>query len=171
MAAPAEWAARRFEFPFGAEVYPAVLMRLRGTPTRLEELLRAGDYAKLRLRPEEGKWSPIEHAGHLIQIEYLWDKRLGEYLSGAETLTAADMSNKATFEANYSAHALEDVLKGFRASRQEFLRQLDKLKPEHFARTAMHPRLQVPMRLVDGLYFSAEHDDHHLAWIWELLRR
>lgn len=26
-----------------------------------------------------------------------------------------------------------------------------------------------PMRLVDHLYFVAEHDDHHLAKIWELI--
>ena len=25
------------------------------------------------------------------------------------------------------------------------------------------------MRLVDHLYFAAEHDDHHLAIIWELV--
>jgi len=27
------------------------------------------------------------------------------------------------------------------------------------------------MRLVDHLYFVAEHDDHHLAKIWELIAR
>jgi len=27
----------------------------------------------------------------------------------------------------------------------------------------------MPMRLVDHLYFVAEHDDHHLARIWELI--
>jgi hypothetical protein len=27
------------------------------------------------------------------------------------------------------------------------------------------------MRLVDHLYFAAEHDDHHLAIIWELIDR
>jgi hypothetical protein len=26
------------------------------------------------------------------------------------------------------------------------------------------------MRLVDHLHFVAEHDDHHLATIWELVR-
>ena len=26
------------------------------------------------------------------------------------------------------------------------------------------------MRLVDHLYFVAEHDDHHLAYIWELIK-
>jgi len=25
------------------------------------------------------------------------------------------------------------------------------------------------MRLVDHLFFAAEHDDHHLAMIWEML--
>jgi hypothetical protein len=25
------------------------------------------------------------------------------------------------------------------------------------------------MRLVDHLYFVAEHDDHHLAYIWQLI--
>jgi len=24
--------------------------------------------------------------------------------------------------------------------------------------------------LLDHLHFVAEHDDHHLAWIWELLK-
>jgi hypothetical protein len=38
-----------------------------------------------------------------------------------------------------------------------------------FARTIPHPRLKTPMRLVDHLYFAAEHDDHHLARIWELV--
>jgi hypothetical protein len=40
---------------------------------------------------------------------------------------------------------------------------------ELFARTMLHPRLKQPMRLVDHLYFVAEHDDHPLAFIWGLL--
>jgi len=35
----------------------------------------------------------------------------------------------------------------------------------------LHLRLKQPMRLVDGLYFVAEHDDDHLATIWEALDR
>jgi hypothetical protein len=30
--------------------------------------------------------------------------------------------------------------------------------------------LKQAMRLIDHLYFVAEHDDHHLARIWELIR-
>jgi hypothetical protein len=34
----------------------------------------------------------------------------------------------------------------------------------------VHPRLGTPMRLVDMMFFVAEHDDHHLATITELAR-
>jgi len=46
---------------------------------------------------------------------------------------------------------------------------VDELDASLFARTIPHPRLKTPMRLVDHLYFVAEHDDHHLARIWELV--
>ena len=91
MAAPADWASRKFEFPFNADVYPAVLMRLRGAPTRLEELLHTADDAAVRRKPAPDKWSALERAGHLIQVEQLWDRRIGEFLAGAEVLTPADM--------------------------------------------------------------------------------
>lgn len=35
--------------------------------------------------------------------------------------------------------------------------------------TALHPRLRVPMNLVDHAFFVAEHDDYHLTRITELL--
>jgi hypothetical protein len=43
------------------------------------------------------------------------------------------------------------------------------LDASSFSRAIPHPRLKTPMRLADHLYFVAEHDDHHLARIWELV--
>ena len=51
-----------------------------------------------------------------------------------------------------------------------FMKRVEKIEPELFSRTMLHPRLKAPMRLVDHLYFVAEHDDHHLARIWEMVR-
>jgi hypothetical protein len=170
MAAPPIWAERKFSFDFPVELYPNVLMRLRGTPGRLAELLGGADEARVRRRPAAGKWSALERAGHLIEIERLWEKRVGEYLAGADALTPADMSNAVTTAADYNTRELADVLAGFRAARTAFVARLDALAPADFARTALHPRLKVPMRLVDGLYFTAEHDDHELAWMRELVR-
>ena len=48
--------------------------------------------------------------------------------------------------------------------------QLEALSSADFSRTARHPRLQQPMRIVDMLLFHAEHDDYHLARIRELVR-
>jgi len=48
--------------------------------------------------------------------------------------------------------------------------RLDGFLSEMLARTALHPRLNIPMRLVDMIFFQAEHDDYHLARISELAR-
>ncbi len=62
------------------------------------------------------------------------------------------------------------ILTNFREQRTQLVRRLDELDPETFASVAHHPRLNVPMRLVDMLFFQAEHDDYHLARISELIR-
>ncbi len=49
----------------------------------------------------------------------------------------------------------------------EVLEGVDERRLGH---TARHPRLGVPMNLVDHAFFVAEHDDYHLARITELLR-
>ena len=36
---------------------------------------------------------------------------------------------------------------------------------------AMHPRLEQPMTPTDLIFFVAEHDDHHLITITELIRQ
>ncbi len=36
----ANWFERKFEFSFPVELYPDLCMRLRGTPARLEEIVR-----------------------------------------------------------------------------------------------------------------------------------
>jgi hypothetical protein len=65
---------------------------------------------------------------------------------------------------------MADILADFRAARSKLLQRVGEIGPEMFGRTALHPRLKTPMRLVDHLFFVAEHDDHHLAQIWNMLR-
>jgi len=64
---------------------------------------------------------------------------------------------------------LAEILTGFRTARLRLVDHVGTFAPDVFARTSLHPRLQQPMRLVDHLHFVAEHDDHHLAKIWELI--
>ncbi len=161
------WIRRQFLFDFPVEQYPNICIRLRGTPARLEDLVRGLAPDRLRHKPI-GKLSIQENAGHLENLELLWSTRLDEFLAGKETLTAADMSNAATQQAGHNDRRIDEILYGFRKHRERSATSLDLLSPIDFSRTALHPRLQRPIRLVDHLFFIAEHDDHHLARIWEL---
>jgi uncharacterized damage-inducible protein DinB len=162
------WFERQFAFSFPVEVWPNVCARLRGTSARLEETLRGRPRESLAKKPN-GKWSAQEHAGHLLDLEALWLTRIEDYVAGSQQLTAADLQNRKTDEAHHNTRPLEEVLTEFRAARGKLLARLEELDPPLFARPIPHPRLKTPMRLVDHLYFVAEHDDHHLARIWELL--
>jgi hypothetical protein len=81
------------------------------------------------------------------------------------------MSNRKTFEADHNQLPIENILNNFRRERTELVTRLDDLSSDTFARAAHHPRLNVSMRLVDMLFFQAEHDDYHLARISELIRK
>jgi uncharacterized damage-inducible protein DinB len=130
----------------------------------------------LRYQPSElltarrgEKWTIQEQAGHLLDLEELWSARLSDFLDGKAHLSAADLQNRKTHEANHNGRPLSNILKEFRAARTALADKLDALDHSAIAPTLSHPRLQQPMRLVDHLYFVAEHDDHHLAKIWSAL--
>lgn len=162
------WFERRFDFSFPVELHPNLVVRLRGTPARLEEIFH-GRSTKLMITKLERNWSAQENAGHLLDLEPLWLARVGDYMAGSEELAVADLLNRKTDEANHNAIPLKQILAEFRVAREDLLAQVEELDPSLFARSIPHPRLKTPMRLVDHLFFVAEHDDHHLAKIWELL--
>jgi uncharacterized damage-inducible protein DinB len=162
------WFERNFEFSFPVELYPNVLARLRGAPARLEEVLHGRSREILVSKPQE-KWSAQEHSGHMVDLEPLWLARVGDYVDGNAQLTVTDLQNRKTDEANHNARPLEEILTEFRNARGKLLERVDELDNALFGRAIQHPRLKTPMRLLDHLYFVAEHDDHHLARIWELV--
>lgn len=163
------WYERKFDFAFPAELYPDVCVRLRGTPARLEELLREVPRERLTHKPY-GKWSIQEHAGHMLTLEPLWLTRVEDFVASKSMLSVTDLSNRPTDEANYNARPLPEILTAFRSARRQLVDRVEEFSPEMFTRTVLHPRLKQPMRLVDHLFFVAEHDDHHLARMWELIR-
>jgi uncharacterized damage-inducible protein DinB len=164
----ASWFQRKFEFTFPVELYPDLCVRLRGTPARLEEIVR--DCPTTRMTSaSQGKWSAQEHAGHLLDLEPLWMARVEDYLAKKNELTVADLTNKKTTEANYNARSLEAILADFRRARVALVDRLEQLDPAQFILAIPHPRLKIPMRMVDHLFFAAEHDDHHLAIIWQMI--
>lgn len=164
------WMQRVFTFAFPPGFYWEVIERLRGTPARLEDRVR-GVSVEVLTRRDGDHWSIQENAGHLFDLEALLEGRLEEFLAGAEMLRAADLTNRVTATAGHNDKPIDQILSAFRARRLGNVARLEALDSDRFARTAFHPRLQVPMRLIDMLEFMANHDDYHLVTIGELLRQ
>jgi uncharacterized damage-inducible protein DinB len=167
---PPFWFERKFDFTFPVEQHPNLCVRLRGTPARLEEIVLSADRDVLIRKPlKNDRWSAQEHAGHLLDLEPLWLARVDDYLTEASPLALADLTNRKTFEAQHNLRLMEEILAEFRSARSRLVNRVEKIDPAIFARASLHPRLKTPMRLVDHLYFVAEHDDHHLAHILAMI--
>jgi hypothetical protein len=162
------WTSRRFDHELPVELMPGILERLRGTPARAAALVGEVNDAEIR-RSRDG-WSALEHIGHLDDLHELDTRRLDEFLARVPVLTAADMTNRATYAARHNESGAADLLERFRARRLALVQRLEELTTEEAAIASEHPRLRRPLRLVDWLYFLAEHDDHHLAKAREALR-
>lgn len=164
-----EWFKRTFPLIDDNGTLPAIIERLSGTPIRLETMLSQLPSSVLIHKPD-GKWSIQEESGHLADMEPLWYGRLEDLLNGAHELRVADLTNQTTHNANHNAAPLEKILQHFREQRKKLVDKLADLPDEHLNNTALHPRLKTPMRIADLAYFVAEHDDHHLAGMRDIMK-
>lgn len=162
------WFERQFPTGLRADLFPVVVERLRGAPARLEDRLRSVPPSVLTRRLGT-TWSIQENAGHLLDLEPLWLARAEDLLARHPEMTPADLTNRKTHAANHNAAPLGTILGGFRQARSGFVHRLEAVEDAALMHTAPHPRLRVPMNLVDHTFFVAEHDDYHLARITELL--
>ena len=147
---------------------PDILERLRGTSVRIENMIHSLSEEQLTYRPDS-KWSIKEHIGHLGDLEELHAGRIKDFQERAPVLRAADMSNAKTVAADHNQAGLEKLLTDFADKREILVSAFEHLSDEDQLYRAMHPRLQVMVRPVDIAFFTAEHDDHHLADIREIL--
>jgi hypothetical protein len=164
-----KWFERKFEFNNPQNTLPCLMERLAGTPARLEEKIKNIEPAFLAVK-FDNTWSIKENIGHLTDLEPLWQGRLDDFIMGNTELRAADLSNNKTNEANHNNTPVELLLAQFRQVRGRTLHMLENVNEDIVFKTALHPRLKTPMRLIDSFLFVAEHDDHHLARITELCK-
>jgi hypothetical protein len=164
-----KWIERSFSFDYPVERYPEMIERLRGAPARLDEYFNSAP-AEILAKQDDGHWSIQENAAHLFDLDALTIERIEQYVAGVSVLHPADITNKATIAANYNSVPAPTISQSFRQRRLQIVKTLDGLDAEMFARSAVHPRLNIPMRLVDFVFFQAEHDDYHFTRMNELLK-
>ena len=71
---------------------------------------------------------------------------------------------------DYNAQPIYEVLKFFRDNRTRNIQKYKNIKESDLSKSSLHPRLQVIMTPVDLALFEAEHDDHHLVTINEIIK-
>ena len=166
---PTKWFERKFDFSSTQNVFPSIVERLRETLARLEEKIKLLPPHILTIK-HEGTWSIAENIGHLIDLEPLWQGRLEDFINGKEELRPADLQNTKTHNANHNAKPISELLASFRAVRGKTITMLENVDGKIVFKTALHPRLKTPMRMMDSFLFTAEHDDHHLAHMTEIAK-
>jgi uncharacterized damage-inducible protein DinB len=164
-----KWFERSFDFSSEQNIFPSIIERIKGTPARLDEKFKSIPVNVLEVKVDD-TWSIKENLGHLTDLEPLWQGRLEDIMNGEIELRPTDLANRKTDLANHNAKSLVELLNSFRQIRAQTVSVLESLDEEIIFRSALHPRLKTPMRTMDFFLFVAEHDDHHLARITELVK-
>ncbi len=160
-----KWFERQFTFGFPVSMLPFFLERLDGTIARLERKTE-GVADELLSEKFNDKWSVKQNIGHLAEVDEIANTRIDEMLNGISPLSPAVFEPKY----NYNAEPVFEVLKYFRENRTKNIKKYRGLRKEDLTRASLHPRLKVMMTPVDLAWFDAEHDDHHLVTINEILK-
>jgi hypothetical protein len=159
-----EWFERKFVFGLPQGMLPFYLERLEGTYARLEQKVR-GVSETILSDKLDGKWSVKQNIGHLAEVDEIALKRIDEMRNGISPMSPAVFEPRA----DYNAQPISEVLKYFRNNRLKNLEKYKNISEEDLNKSSVHPRLKVSMTPIDLAYFDAEHDDHHLVRINEIL--
>ncbi|NJN40959.1 MAG: DinB family protein [Flammeovirgaceae bacterium] len=158
------WFERNMKFGFPVEMLPFFLDRLEGTSLRIAAKVKAIPNDVLTLQPE-GKWSVKQHIGHLGEVDDITILRLKEISEQVDTLSSAVFEPKHDF----NAQSIQEVCAFFDDSRVRMIKAIKSLDQKILTKSSRHPRLNVQMTPVDLAWFDAEHDDHHLVKISQII--
>lgn len=157
------WFDRSFTFGVPKEMLPFLLERLEGTIYRIEHKVKGVSNKVLSERYND-KWSIKQNIGHLAEVDTVGNKRIDEMLAGIPVLSPAVFEPQ-----DYNPWPIEKVVGFFKETRLSNIKKYRSLSDMHLSKSSLHPRLKVQMTPVDLALFDAEHDDHHLLKISDIL--
>lgn len=157
------WFERQFTFGLPAGMLPFYLERLNGTAIRIAEKIR-GISEDILSERVDGKWSVKQNIGHLAEVDEIALQRIDQMLQGIPVMLPAVFEPR-----DYNPMPVREVLQYFEENRAKNLAKYKSLRDDDLVKSSLHPRLQIQMTPVDLAFFDAEHDDHHLVTIHEIL--
>ena len=157
------WFERNLTFGFAAEMLPFFIERLHGTTVRIPAKIKDIDDAVLSEKLD-GKWSIKQHIGHLAEVDEIANKRIDEMVHGISPMSPAVFEPQ-----DYNPWPIDKVVEFFITTRLKNIEKYKTLSRADLQKSSLHPRLLKQMTPVDLAWFDAEHDDHHLVKISELI--
>jgi hypothetical protein len=157
-----------------AHAYRENLFRLLGDRNPLEvlaqtapalgDVVRAHSAEVLRSRPFEGKWTPNEIIGHLVDGEWTYGYRLRLIVSEDDPVILGTQQDSWVARQQHNRRDPSELAEAFRTLRELNLAAWKQLSPDDLKRTGRHNErgaepLGVMLRMVAG------HDLSHLNQI------
>lgn len=166
--APVPWTMRTFEFSgVQAEQYPDIREKLLSAAPAYSIL--GGHVLPDRLSgAPEGKWTALQHLGHLITVEPLWRLRIKEISQDRTEMTPADLTGSFIHNLDFNASGSTDLIRLFDLQRKKTIKCFDESDMTS-AKASLHPLYKIPMRLIDLASIITAHDDHHLQAVKRLI--
>lgn len=159
------WFERNLKFGYPKEMLPFFLERLEGSMVRIEMKVTGIDEIILSTKLN-GKWSVKQNIGHLAEVDEIANKRLDEMVAGISPMSPAVFEPQ-----DYNPWPIEKVVNLFKTNRWKNLKKYQSLAEADLLKSSLHPRLKVLMTPVDLAWFDAEHDDHHIVKINEIIKK
>ena len=140
----------------------AVLDRLAAAPAALAAALKAAPDDVLRRRGPSGKWSMIENAAHVRDVERVYQERFSKTaFSDRPEFWMLD-NDRAAAGLKYAESDPAAVAKEFRRLREDTLMLLRALPHAAWQRTGIHPK-RGELTLEQLAEVLAGHDDNHIG--------
>lgn len=159
-----DWFQRKFNSGSPTGMLPFYLERLDGTLSRIQKKV-AEIPDDLLTHKLDGKWSVKENIAHLAEVDEIGFKRIDEIKQGISPMSPAVIQPSR----NYNVWPIKDVVDYFDNNRRKNLHKYRDLADEDLLKSSLHPRLKIQMTPVDLACFEADHDDHHLVRITEII--
>ena len=145
----------------------AILERLSAAPATLGAALKGVPDDALRRRPASGKWSMIENAAHVRDIERIYQERFSKMAFSDRPAFWMLDNDRAAVRLKYAESDPAAVVKEFRRLREDTLMLLRALPHAAWRRTGLHPK-RGELTLEQLAEVLGGHDDSHLGKIREL---
>jgi len=145
----------------------ALLERLSAAPAALATALKDVPDDAVRRRPPSGKWSMIENAAHIRDIERVYQERFSKMAFSERPAFWMLDNDRAALRLKYAESDAAAVVKEFRRLREDTVSLLRALPDAAWRRIGLHPK-RGELNIEQLGEVLAGHDDSHIGKIREL---